>query len=119
MSGRSHRKQWRQLSVIEANDNELPAKPMQRTGEPEAPARAIVSERFRRLKRNEVVWSGDFVADERMGFDSISSSTIFGYSSAQLQLSQANPVVGVGLYWRVIDGDREKMRNLLSKLEKA
>jgi hypothetical protein len=87
--------------VIERNGNELPAKPTQRTSAPEAPTRAIVSERFRRLKRNEVVWSGDFVADERIGFDSISSSTIFGYSSAQLHLSQANPVVAVGLYWRV------------------
>jgi hypothetical protein len=45
------------------------AKPTQQTGEPEAPARANVSERFRRLKRNEVVWSGDFVADERLGFE--------------------------------------------------
>ena len=44
------------------------ATPTQRTGEPEAPARASVSERFRRLKWNEVVWSGDFVADERLGF---------------------------------------------------
>src|SRR6267378_2030682 len=33
------------------------AKPTQRTGEPEAPARASVPERFRRLKWNEVVWS--------------------------------------------------------------
>ena len=33
MSGRSHRQQWRRLSVIEPNDNELPAKPTQRTGE--------------------------------------------------------------------------------------
>jgi len=41
--------------------------PRQRTGEPEAPARASVSERFRRLKRNEVVGHGDFVADERLG----------------------------------------------------
>jgi hypothetical protein len=39
----------------------------QRTGEPEAHARASVPERFRRLKWNEVVWSGDFVADERFG----------------------------------------------------
>ena len=54
---------------FEPNDNELPAKPTQRTGEPEAPARASVPERFRRLKRNEVVWSGDFVADERLGFE--------------------------------------------------
>src|SRR6202045_901614 len=69
MSGRSHRQQWRRLSVIEPNNNELPAKPTQRTGEPEAPARASVPERFRRLKRNEVVWSGDFVADERLGFE--------------------------------------------------
>ena len=45
------------------------AKPTQRTGEPEAPARASVPERFRRLKWNEVVWSGDFVADERLGFE--------------------------------------------------
>ena len=45
------------------------ATPKQRTGEPEAPARASVPERFRRLKRNEVVWSGDFVADERLGFE--------------------------------------------------
>jgi hypothetical protein len=43
------------------------AKPTQRTGKPEAPARASVPERFRRLKWNEVVWSGDFVADERLG----------------------------------------------------
>src|SRR5260370_2299985 len=47
MSGRSHRQQWRRLSVIEPNDNELPAKPTQRTGEPEAPARASVPERFK------------------------------------------------------------------------
>ena len=39
----------------------------QRTGEPEAHTRASVPEGFRRLKRNEVVWSGDFVADERLG----------------------------------------------------
>jgi hypothetical protein len=45
------------------------ATPTQRTGEPEAPARASVPERFRRLKRNEVAWSGDFVADERLGFE--------------------------------------------------
>jgi hypothetical protein len=45
------------------------AKPTQRTGEPEAPARASVPEPFRRLKWNEVVWSGDFVADERLEFE--------------------------------------------------
>ena len=44
-----------------------PTKPTQRTVEPEAPARASVPERFRRLKWNEVVWPGDFVADERLG----------------------------------------------------
>src|SRR5580704_5455826 len=43
------------------------AKPTQRTGKPEAPARASVPERLRRLKWNEAVWSGDFVADERLG----------------------------------------------------
>jgi hypothetical protein len=40
---------------------------MQRTSEPEASARASVPERFRRLNWNEVVWTGDFVADERLG----------------------------------------------------
>jgi hypothetical protein len=43
--------------------------PTQQTGEPEAHARAGISERFRRLKWNEVVWSGDFVADELLGFE--------------------------------------------------
>src|ERR1700736_427738 len=45
------------------------AKPTQRTGEPEAPARASVPEPFRRLKWDEVVWSGEFVADERLGLE--------------------------------------------------
>jgi hypothetical protein len=44
-----------------------PAKPTQRTVKPEAPARAGVPERFRRLKWDEVVWLGDFVADKRLG----------------------------------------------------
>lgn len=39
------------------------AKPTHRTGEPEAPARTIVLERFRRLKWNELVRQGDFVAN--------------------------------------------------------
>jgi len=43
------------------------AKPTQRTGEPIAPARASVPKRLRRLKWNEVVWYGDFVADKRFG----------------------------------------------------
>jgi len=42
-------------------------KPTQRTGEPDSSARASVPERLRRLKWNEVVWTGDFVADERLG----------------------------------------------------
>ncbi len=46
-----------------------PAKPAQRTGEPEAPARANVPKRFRRLKWNEVVWQGDFVADKLWAFN--------------------------------------------------
>ena len=53
------------------------ATPTQRTGEPEAPARASVPERFRRLKWNEVVWSGDFVADERLGFELWEASGVF------------------------------------------
>jgi hypothetical protein len=44
-----------------------PLNPTPRTDEPEAPTRTSVSERFRRLKWNEVVWRGDFVADERLG----------------------------------------------------
>jgi hypothetical protein len=43
------------------------AKPTQRTREPEAPARASVPERFRRLKWNEVVWSGEAPAVFRAG----------------------------------------------------
>jgi hypothetical protein len=43
------------------------ANPTQRTGEPEAPARTRASERFRRLKWNEVVARGDCIADERLG----------------------------------------------------
>ena len=53
------------------------AKPTQQTGEPEASARASVPERCRRLKRNEVVWSGDFVADERLGFELCEAAEVF------------------------------------------
>ena len=53
------------------------AKPTHRTGKSEAPARASVPERFRRLKRNEVVWSGDFVADERLGFELWEAPDVF------------------------------------------
>jgi len=45
------------------------AKPTQRTGDPEALSGAGVPERFRRLKWNEVVCHGDFVADERLGLE--------------------------------------------------
>jgi hypothetical protein len=45
------------------------AKPTHRTGEPEAPASTSVLERFRRLKWNELVRLGDFVADEHRGFE--------------------------------------------------
>jgi hypothetical protein len=45
------------------------AKPTQRTGEPEAFPGAGVPEHFRRLKWNEVVRHGDFVADERLGLE--------------------------------------------------
>ena len=44
-------------------------KPTQRVNKPEASAKAGVPERFRRLKWNEVVCRGDFVADERLGFE--------------------------------------------------
>ena len=43
-------------------------KPVKRTGEPEAPARAAVPKRLRRLKWYELVRLGDFVADEHQGF---------------------------------------------------
>jgi hypothetical protein len=49
------------------------AKPTQQTGEPEAPARASVPERFRRLKRNEVVWS----VDERLWFELWEAPDVF------------------------------------------
>jgi len=44
-------------------------KPPQRTAELAALSGAGVPERFRRLKRNEVVCHGDFVADERLGLE--------------------------------------------------
>jgi len=44
-------------------------KPTRRTGEPDALPGAGVPERFRRLKWNEVVRHGDFVADERLGLE--------------------------------------------------
>jgi len=44
-------------------------RPTQRTGEPEALPGAGVPERFRRLKWNEVVCHGDFVADARLGLE--------------------------------------------------
>ena len=45
------------------------AKPTQRTGEPAGPTRTRVPERFRRLKRNELVCQGDFVADGHKGLE--------------------------------------------------
>ena len=45
------------------------AKPTQQTGGTEALPGAGVPERFRRLKWNEVVCRGDFVADERLGLE--------------------------------------------------
>jgi hypothetical protein len=44
-------------------------KPTKRTGKPDGPTRARVPERFRRLKWNELVCQGDFVADERLGLE--------------------------------------------------
>jgi hypothetical protein len=45
------------------------ARPTQRMGEPEALPGAGVPERFRRLKWNEVVCRGDFVAGEHRAFE--------------------------------------------------
>src|SRR5260370_25610681 len=53
------------------------AKPTQQTGDPEALARASVPERFLRVERNEVGWSGDFVADERLGFELWEAPDVF------------------------------------------
>ncbi len=44
-------------------------RPTQRMGDPEALPGAGVPERFRRLKWNEVVCRGDFVANERLGLE--------------------------------------------------
>jgi len=43
-------------------------RPTPRPHKPEAAAKAGVQERFRRLKWNELVSRGDFVADEQRGF---------------------------------------------------
>jgi hypothetical protein len=45
------------------------AKPTHRTDVPEASAKVAGPERFRRLKKNEVVSRGDFVTNERLGFE--------------------------------------------------
>src|SRR6202022_1335208 len=66
MSGRSHRQQWRRLSVIEPNDNELPGHTNAANGRTRS---TRASQRFGTLPAFEVVWSGDFVADERLGFE--------------------------------------------------
>ena len=46
-----------------------PAKPTQRTVEPEAPTRASVPERFRRLKWNEVVCLATSLQMSALGFN--------------------------------------------------
>jgi hypothetical protein len=46
-----------------------PPEPMQGSGNSIAPARAGVPKRLRRLKSNELVSRGDFVANERQGFE--------------------------------------------------
>lgn len=43
--------------------------PTQRTGESGAPAKASIPKHFRRLKWNELVNLGDFVADEHRGLE--------------------------------------------------
>lgn len=45
------------------------AKPTQRTGKPEAPNRDGIPDRFRRLKWNELVRHGDFVANGDRSFE--------------------------------------------------
>ena len=44
-------------------------KTTQPVNKPEAPEKAGVPERFRRLKWNELVCQGDFVTDEHRGFE--------------------------------------------------
>ena len=60
--------------MIEPNDNELPGHTNAangRTGSTHA------SQRFGTLPAFEVVWSGDFVADERLGFELWEASGVF------------------------------------------
>ena len=60
--------------MIEPNDNELPGHTNAangRTGSTRA------SQRFGTLPAFEVVWSGDFVADERLGFELWEASGVF------------------------------------------
>ena len=62
--------------MIETNDNEQG----RQTDEPEAEASARASVIWNTasvLKRNAVVWSGDFVADERLGFELWEASGVF------------------------------------------
>ena len=54
---------------VAESESDSPAKPSRRTDGPEALPGAGVPERFRRLKWNEVVCQGDFVADERLGLE--------------------------------------------------
>ena len=52
----------------EVGANRAPG-PTQRTGGPRAPAKPGVPKRLRRLKSNELVSPGDFIADGNRGFE--------------------------------------------------
>jgi hypothetical protein len=60
--------------VIEPNDNELPGHTNAANGRTRS---TRASQRFGTLPAFEVVWSGDFVADERLGFELWEASGVF------------------------------------------
>jgi len=62
-------KRWKPTARNRERTADGAAKSMLPTGEPEALPGAGFPERFRRLKWNEVVFRGDFVADERLGLE--------------------------------------------------
>ena len=60
--------------MIEPNDNELPGHTNAANGRTRS---TRASQRFGTLPAFEVVWSGDFVADERLGFELWEASGVF------------------------------------------
>ena len=91
MSGRSHRRQWRTLSVIEPDDNELPGQTNAANGRTRSTPPSQPSGTLRRLKWNEVVWFGNFGADERLGFELWEAPGVFRAGSFTRPIYRKRP----------------------------